>query len=250
MIKRLRLYLTIVLLLLSLGVVTASKRPVPKFRAPVNDFTGAFLSPAEAQRLSQELIAFEDSTGIQIAVCIEPSLEGESEFDRSLAIARAWGPGSKEANSGVLIYIALEDRAIFIQTGYGSEGFLPDAIAKRIVEQIMKPYFRQGQYYQGLRLAIEAIKTRGAEENFPQIRNTSPEGEIPTWIVILIVLLVLFFVMRNPGKGGGISGGGPVIFPPLGHGGGGGFSGWGGSSGGWGGFGGGGFGGGGAGGRW
>lgn len=248
MIRRQELLWVLVLCFVALSV-QASPRPIPKYRAPVNDFTGAFLTPSEAQRLSRELIAFEDSTGIQIAVCIEPSLEGESEFERSLAIARAWGPGSKEANSGVLIYIALQDRAIFIQTGYGSEGFLPDAIAKRIVEQIMKPYFRQGRYYEGLRSAIEAIKTRGAEENFPKSSTKQPEGELPLWVVILIVLLVLFLVMRNPGKGGGLSGGGPIIFPPMGTGGRG-MSGWGGSSGGWGGFGGGGFGGGGAGGRW
>ena len=248
MIKRPGLYLVLVMWIMALAV-QASRRPIPTYRAPVNDFTGAFLSPSEARRLSQELIAFEDSTGIQIAVCIEPSLEGESEFDRSLAIARAWGPGSKEANSGVLIYIALEDRAIFIQTGYGAEGFLPDAIAKRIVEQIMKPYFRQGRFYEGLRLAIEAIKTRGAEENFPKTSTKQPEDELPFWVILLIILFVLFLVMRNPGKGGGISGGGPIIFPPLGTGGRG-MSGWGGSAGGWGGFGGGGFGGGGAGGRW
>lgn len=248
MIRRRGLYVLLVLYLVTLAA-QATRRPIPKYRAPVNDFTGAFLSPSEAQRLSQELIAFEDSTGIQIAVCIEPSLEGESEFDRSLAIARAWGVGSKEANNGVLIYIALEDRAIFIQTGYGSEGFLPDAIAKRIVEQIMKPYFRQGRFYEGLRLAIEAIKTRGAEENFPKTGTKQPDGELPGWLVILIVLIVLYLVMRNPGKGGGISRGGPVILPPIGTGGRG-MSGWGGSAGGWGGFGGGGFGGGGAGGRW
>ncbi|MFN4298375.1 MAG: TPM domain-containing protein [Thermaurantimonas sp.] len=244
-----KFWIASLLLIFSALSLSASKRPIPKYRAPVNDFTGAFLAPKEAQRLSQELIAFEDSTGIQIAVCIEPSLEGESAFDRSLAIARAWGPGSKEANSGILIYIALEDRAIFIQTGYGAEGFLPDAIAKRIVEQIMKPYFQQGRFYEGLRLAIEAIKTRGAEENFPKIGNKKGEDEIPGWVIILIILVVLYLVARNPGRGGGISGGGPVIFPPVGRGGGG-FSGWGGSSGGWGGFGGGGFGGGGAGGRW
>jgi uncharacterized protein len=222
-------------------------RPIPKYRAPVNDYTGALLAPVEAKKLNQELIAFEDSTGIQIAVCIEPTLGGESEFDRSLAIARGWGVGSKESNNGVLIYIALEDRAIFIQTGYGAEGFLPDAIAKRIVEEIMKPYFRQGRYYEGLRLAIQAIKSRGAEENFPKVKGQRGE-EIPMWLIVLIVFVILFIMTRTPRKGGGLKGGGPVIFPPVSRGGG--FSGWGGSAGGWGGFGGGGFGGGGAGGRW
>lgn len=255
-------------LLLSVAVLPAleakdpPRRPVPP--RLVNDFAG-MLSAGEAAALEAKLVAYNDSSSTQIAIVIEPTIEGEDIFDYSLRLASAWGVGQKGKDNGILLFIAAQDRQLYIQTGYGAEGFLPDALAKRIIENVIKPAFRQGQYYAGLNEAVTVIIKLGAGEySAEQVGGNKtgiPWGTIIFFIFLFIVMSSVFNKTnrRNDddedggyGRGGRYDmnprpGGGWVIFP----GGGGGGGGWGGGGGGgFGGFGGGGFGGGGAGGSW
>ena len=216
---------------------------------------GDVLSPGEERALEGKLRAFNDSTSTQVAILTDRSLEGEDIFDYSLKVAREWGVGRQGKNNGVLIYVAVQDRQIFIQTGYGAEGFLPDITASRIIEQIIKPAFRQGQYYQGLNRATDYI-IRSANGEYI---NDEPQSEglpIPPELIFFLIIIVILLVFRNRGddddegyyRGGHYDGygrrkrrrGGGMIFFP----GGGGFTGGGGGfgGGGFGGFGGGGFG--------
>jgi uncharacterized protein len=244
-----------VLLLLPLLVAAKEVPPAPNPPKLVNDYVG-LLSGGEVQALEQKLVAYDDSTSTQIAIVIEQSLEGDDVFDYSNRLARSWGIGREGKNNGVLIYVATSDRKLWIQTGRGAEGFLPDALAKRIIERIITPNFRQQNYYQGLDQATEAIMLAGKGEYVNE--DAGQEGSIPfPVILIFIVLFIVIVIIISKGGGGGggyhgrgryDSGGGWIIFGP-GSGGGGG-SGWGGGGGGFGGFGGGDFGGGGAGGSW
>ncbi|MCB0663857.1 MAG: TPM domain-containing protein, partial [Saprospiraceae bacterium] len=109
--------------------------PPPNPPRLVNDYAG-MLSAGEKQRLEDKLVAYNDSTSTQIAIVIEASLKGEDIFDYSYRIAESWGIGGGENNNGVLIYVAQNDRKVRIQTGYGVEHFLPDVMAKRIIENI------------------------------------------------------------------------------------------------------------------
>lgn len=249
-----------ILLLLPLMLAAKEIPPVPNPPRLVNDFVGV-LSGVEVQALEQKLVAYDDSTSTQIAIVIEESLDGDDIFDYSYRLAEAWGIGRQGKNNGILIYIALGDRKLWIQTGYGAEGFLPDAMAKRIIERIITPNFRQQNYYQGLDQATSTIIQLGNGEYINE--DAGQEGGIPfPVIIIFIVLFIVIVIIISKGGGGGggynrqgryDSGGGWVIFGPGGgsgwSGGGGGGSGWSGG-GGFGGFGGGGFGGGGAGGSW
>ena len=266
--------LTTFLLCLLLGGGLLAQAPVPANpNNLVNDY-GNMLSSSEEQALRQQLNAYARETSTQIAVVTETSLQGSSAFDRSLAIARGWGiGGSEKTDNGVLLYIAKNDRKIFIQTGYGTEGFLPDAIAKRIIDQVMTPAFRQGNIYDGIRQATNIIMDLGKGEYSADDIEPQSEGIPP--IVIFGIILLVFILLSYHGnhhddddddggywRGGPYDmddphrrmrrrrrGGGFVIFPGgFGGGGGGGFGG--GGGGGFGGFGGGGFGGGGAGGGW
>lgn len=241
----------------------------------VNDF-GGMLSSSEESRLTQKLNDYARESSTQIAIVTEQTLNGASAFDRSYQIAETWGiGGSEEKDNGVLIYVAKNDRQIRIQTGYGSEGFLPDVMAKRIIDNIITPSFRQGQFYGGLDRATDAIIDLSQGE-YTAEPGMDEEGGIPP-VVILFLILVVFIVLSANAKnnddddddGGYWRGGryemddpyrgsrrrrrgGMVIFPGGfggGGNGGGGFGGFGGG-GGFGGFGGGGFGGGGAGGSW
>lgn len=250
-----------------LGMSTTLAKDPPARPSPprlVNDFAG-MMAPGEIEALEQKLVAYNDSTSTQIAVVVERTIEGEDIFDYSLRIAEKWGIGQKEKDNGILLFIALEDRNLHIQTGYGVEGFLPDAIAKRIIENIIKPAFRAGQYYRGVDEATSAIMQLGAGEYVAELSDRIGEDETSYTglsIIITIFILLYFLSIWNKIKRGGDDdddggywrggrydmgrrSGGWMVFP-----GGGGFGGGGGGGGGFGGFGGGSFGGGGAGGSW
>jgi uncharacterized protein len=228
----------------------------------VNDYAG-LLSRNEVVSLERKLVAYNDSTSTQIAIVIEPSLEGEDDFDRSVRIAQAWGIGQGEEDNGLLIYVARDDRKVRIQTGYGMEDIIPDAIAKRIIEQLIIPAFRQGRYYQGLdqatTLMIDMAQGRYSGDSLGSGNNEERSFPIFTLIIIFIIIWVILSNTRGGDdddggyhRGGryGRRGGGWIIFPGGGGGGWSGGGGFGGGGGGFGGFGGGGFGGGGAGGSW
>ncbi len=240
----------------------------------VNDYAN-LMSRQEVQALERKLRNYNDSTSTQIAIVSEPSLEGDDAFDYSNRLAQQWGIGGGQNDNGILIYIARDDRQIRIQTGYGAEGFLPDALAQRIIDNIITPAFRSEQYYQGLNRAVDAMIQAAAGEytnNNPNGGKRDAKGGVPAIMIILFIIILLVFFSRFGGdddddddggyyRGGRYDydekrrrrrrgGGGWIFFPGGGmSGGGGGLGGFGGG-GGFGGFGGGGFGGGGAGGSW
>ena len=226
----------------------------------VNDF-GGILNDSETARLESKLRQYANSTSTQIAVVSINSLEGRDISMYSVEVAHKWGIGQDGKGNGVLIMIAKADRKMFIATGYGMEGVLPDALAKRIVENNMKPNFAAGRFYQGIDEAIEVIFGLATGEftadQVARQRRLSPgPGGIRNFIPILIIMLfsglMPYFRYRNYRRSN--VGSGALTFMAFmalsssrRHGGYGGFSSGGGSFGG---FGGGGFGGGGAGGSW
>jgi uncharacterized protein len=243
------------LLLFIAGSIPLRAQTYPAIPNPprlVNDFAG-MLSADERQQLENRLVAYDDSTSTQIAIVTEKTLNGADAGQYAIGLFNAWGiGGQKKADNGVLIYVALNDRKMFIVTGRGVEQYLPDIVCKRIVERRLKPNFRNEQYFEGFSEAIDEMQQRLAG-TFVNDEPEAAEG-LPMWavILILIVLLIVFSNMFGGGGGGTYSrrgysswGSGPVIFS---GGGGGGWSS--GSGGGFGGFGGGSSGGGGAGGSW
>ncbi len=215
----------------------------------VNDFAN-FLSPSERQQLENKLVAYDDSTSSQIAIVTITDLGVYEESQYAFELAEKWGIGRKHKNNGILILASKEPRAVFIATGYGLEDVLPDAICKRIVERIVIPNFKNGNFYAGFDEATDEIIARSTGK-FVNEKSDKEEG-LPTWAIILIIILFILIVSSAASKGGkggntiSRRGSGPVIWGGGGFGGGGRSS----SGGGFGGFGGGSFGGGGAGGRW
>lgn len=235
----------------------------------VSDYTNT-LSPSEIQYLEQKLVAFDDSTSTQIAVVIMKSVGSYDIADYGVRLAQKWGIGDKNKNNGILLLVALGDRAVTIQTGYGVEGAVPDVIARRIIENEIKPAFRAEQYFEGLDRATDALisYTKGEYTGNPRAKN---EGGGVSLLFLVIVFVVVISIIAKAGKGGGNNGNdGEVMgrrgaadafwwmtmLDQMNRGGRGGFGGgrggFGGGfgGGGFGGFGGGGFGGGGASGRW
>lgn len=118
------------------------------------------LSPAEKQRLTDQLQAIYRGGLAQAAVVIVPTTNGLPIFDYALQVADKWKLGSKDIDDGLLILVAVNDRDIYILSGYGLEGTLPDAALKRIIRENITPLFKQNDYAAGLSSGIEALTAR------------------------------------------------------------------------------------------
>ncbi|MDO3625494.1 YgcG family protein [Mucilaginibacter sp. BT774] len=237
----------------------------PKPNTLVTDFTNT-LSDSEQQQLEHKLVAFDDSTSTQIAVVIMKSVGSYDINDYAQRLGRAWGIGQKGKNNGVVLLVAIGDRKVAIQTGYGVEAVLPDIVTHEIIQNDIRPNFKAGNYYAGLDAGtddiIKYVKGEYKSDKKPQ-QQIKNGGSIAILIIIIVVILIIVF--RNRGGGGQIIDsrggaspfwwflGGALLGRGSGSGGWGGFSGGdsgGDSGGGFGGFGGGDFGGGGSSGSW
>ena len=231
--------------------------PVPERR--FTDYAGV-VSQATQERLNTALLNLEKSDSTQIQVVVFQKMESDSSLeDYTVRVARAWRLGQTNLNNGAILFVFMDDRAMRIEVGYGLEGAIPDATAKRIIEDEIIPHFRSGNVEQGLVAGTQALIQAAQGEYQGTGRTVGGSGRrrgAPAWVGFLIFLFILFSIIgstrRHRGysyrRGGRTVWGGPFI-GGLG-GGGGGWSGGGGFGGG--GFsgGGGGFGGGGASGRW
>ena len=233
--------------------ISASAKDIPSKSNPpklVNDFAGV-LSLEQNAALERKLLAYNDSTSTQVVVVTEPSLEDDDIDDYCQRLAENWGIGQKGKNNGILIYLAINDRKMSIQTGYGMEATITDAITRKIREDYFKPNFKAGNYYEGLDQGTDVIfmAARGEYVNDSPSKKNKKSPSAGTIIFIIIILIILFAFRNRGGRGGGGFYGG-FGSPFMGSFGSGGFSGGGGDSGGFGGFGGGSFGGGGSSGSW
>lgn len=221
---------------------------------PVLDRAG-LLTPSEEQRLVRKLTRFTDTTSTAIVVVTVPTLNGAPISDYAITLGREWGVGQEDRDNGVVLLVSKGDREVFIATGYGVEGALPDAVANRIVERVITPAFRNGQFYQGINGGTDAI-IQATKGEFTADSTSPPSSEDGFPLALLFTLLILVYFIgqsffrgssgrRRKSRRG--HGSGSVIIWGGGRSGGGGFSG---GGGGFGGFGGGSFGGGGAGGSW
>jgi uncharacterized protein len=162
--------LALIALLLSASL-SAAEVAVPPLQSRVTDLAGT-LSAGEVVQLEQKLAAFEAKKGSQIAVLIVLTTQPETIEQYSIRVVDAWKLGRKRIDDGVLLIIAKQDRAVRIEVGYGLEGVLPDAIAKRIVDEIIVPKFKQGDFAGGINAGVERMMAVIAGEPLPppQIR--------------------------------------------------------------------------------
>jgi uncharacterized protein len=237
----------------------------------VNDFAG-ILSQTEVTALENKLVAFDDTTSNQISIVIVDDLLGYDRSDFAFRLAEAWGIGRTDLDNGVLVLVRTKTPGargqVFIATGYGLEGAIPDLVCADIIDREMLPRFRNDDYYGGLDAGTDVLMSLAAGEyNYDQYRSgqgddaAATAGGIIFFIIFIVVVVAIASGRSNNrhirGTGAGnlplwlllsMMGGGRSHGGSWGNfsGGGGGFRG----GGGFGGFGGGSFGGGGAGGSW
>lgn len=265
----------IILFILSSCVVQAQsgidkylpQKPDPA-RLVVDDKRLDLLTPAQEEALEKKLVAYDDSTSNQIVVVTTADIGDYDISDFAVALGRAWGVGNKDFNNGIVLVVLIDkernQRKVWIATGYGLEGAIPDITAKQIIEYDILPNFKANDIYRGLDEGTSDLMRAAAGEYKPPAgysqrrKGGKKGGNLIVAAIIFVVIMIILSNINRRGGGGMMSRRGyrrwdnsPPIwwFPSGGSGGGGG--GWsGGGGGGFGGFGGGSFGGGGAGGSW
>lgn len=150
------LWWRILLLALLLCGSAQAEVAVPPLKQRVTDLTATF-DAAQIQALDTRLAAFESGKGSQIAVLMLPTTQPETIDQYGIRVVEAWKLGRKGVDDGVLLLIAKDDRKLRIEVGYGLEGALNDATAKRIVAEIISPYFKRGEFYAGVDAGVAAI---------------------------------------------------------------------------------------------
>lgn len=176
----------------------------PKFQTSVYDYVN-LLSASQKSNLESKLVRYSDTTSTQIVVAIIASTEGENINYLAANWGEKWGIGDAKKDNGVLVLLAKDDKKIAIQVGRGAEPLLTDFQSKRIIERVIIPEFRKGDFYGGLDKGAEYIfKTLNGE--FTGTRQQNEKG-FDSGIIIFIVMIIVFFIIVSRGnknnKGGG-----------------------------------------------
>ncbi|MGN6261698.1 MAG: TPM domain-containing protein [Ralstonia sp.] len=183
---------------------------VPPLAARVTDLTGT-LSAEQRGALEQVLADYEQQRGSQIFVLMVPSTAPEPIEAYGIRVADAWKAGRKGVDDGAIILIAKDNpaslRKMRIEVGRGLEGALTDAQSKRVLQDVMAPHFRQGDFYGGLAAGISAIQTVIAQESLPpaeRAKHQQSGGGISDWLPVLFPLaIIVFFVLSAAMRSGG-----------------------------------------------
>lgn len=184
------------LLLLALGLgIAHAEVAVPPLKARVTDLT-ATLSREQQARVEQELQDFEAKKGSQLAVLIVPTTQPETIEQYGIRVVDSWKLGRKGVDDGALLLIAKDDRSLRIEVGYGLEGALNDATAKRIVNDIIVPRFKAGDFYGGIEAGIQSmIKVIDGEPLPPPKRSRSSSSNFNNIEPFLFVGFMLVIVV-------------------------------------------------------
>lgn len=172
---------------------------VPELTRPVTDLTNT-LSVQQASQLEHKIKAFEASHGSQLAVLIIDSTQPEDIAQFGIRVADAWKIGREQEDDGVILIIAKADRRLRIEVGYGLEGAIPDAVAKRIIEDFIKPHFRKGDFYAGIAEGIDRLMALIEGEQLPppaKAKSVPQDGSLVMVLVIAIVIGNLLAVLAG-----------------------------------------------------
>lgn len=180
---------------LLLGGTAFAEVPVPALQSRVTDRVGVFDAPRRAA-LDSRLAELEARKGAQLVVLVLPSTQPETIEQFGIRVADAWKPGRKEADDGLVLIVATEDRRLRIEVGQGLEGAIPDAIAKRVIEEIITPRFREGDVPGGIEAGVERLI--GLVDGEPLPEPPARSGSAYDWVgFVLIASLGVGAILRR-----------------------------------------------------
>lgn len=217
--------LLLVWLLLACALTAqAQEIAIPPLSGRVMDQAGLLEAPVEA-RLTQMLAAHEQATGEQVVVVTLPNLQGRSIEEFGIELGRRWGIGQKGKDNGALLIVARDERRIRIEVGYGLEERLTDLQSALIINRIMVPAFRQGDFARGISEGAAAIiRVLGGDplQEPRQVAGDAPEEPSPLLFIILLIIVLILLRGGRGGRGGGSALLAGALLGSLGRGGGGG----------------------------
>jgi len=178
---------------------------VPDLSRRVTDLT-ATLSASQVAALESKLAAFEAQKGSQIAVLIVPSTEPEDIAQFGIRVADQWKIGRKRIDDGVILIVAKNDRKLRLEVGYGLEGAIPDAIAKRVIAETITPHFKAGDFYGGIDAGVQQLMQLIEGEPLPQPSASGNGGDDGAFVMLIVGGLIagwlLSLLMSRPAAGG------------------------------------------------
>lgn len=191
-------YFYIILTLLIPMFLQAQEFPEPMRPArAVNDFAG-LLSQNELAQLERKLRNYNDSTSSALVIVTVNSIGNMDVAQYTTELAHRWGVGRADVDNGLVILVARQERKVNISTGYGLEGAVPDALAKRIIEQQMLPRFRQDNYYGGLDAATDTIiKLASGEYTAEDVEGGDASAGSFVPVVLILLFLIVFPIMQR-----------------------------------------------------
>lgn len=194
------------ILILCLGI-SANSFEVPRLTGPVVDEAG-LLNSASKNQLEENLYNFLQKNGVQIQLYIAASLQDEPIESVSIKVFDQWKIGDEKYDKGVLFLIAPKEKKIRIEVGQGLEGDLPDVIAKRIIADIVAPYFRRAEYSLGIMQGVSSIQSYilhlDTNEGVAQVDDkskTSKESDGKPWLILVVLGVWFIIFLINPSLG-------------------------------------------------
>lgn len=171
---------------------------VPELSRRVTDLT-ATLSSEQVVALENKLAAFEAKKGSQIAVLIVPTTQPKDIAEFGIEVADLWQIGRKDVDDGVILIVAKDDRKLRLEVGYGLEGVIPDVVAKRVIEEIITPHFKEGDYSGGIDAGVMQLMKLIEGEVFPLPTENQGQGDLREGAFMFVLLggLIAGFVLTS-----------------------------------------------------
>ncbi|HEY7638730.1 MAG TPA: TPM domain-containing protein [Steroidobacteraceae bacterium] len=177
--------------LLLFGSGALAEVAVPPLQAPVTDLTGT-LTQDQITQLDQQLRNLQARKGNYMAILLVPTTQPETIEQYSIRVVETWKLERPGVQDGLLILVAKQDRAVRIEVGYGLEGAVPDVLANRIIEQVISPRFRAGDFFGGLHEALERIGALIEGEPLPEPAQRSPGAQgIGSFLPLLLMVVLV-----------------------------------------------------------
>lgn len=167
--------------------------PKPAVLYPIYDETGT-LDQNQQKTLNEKLIKFNDSTSVQIEVVIIPTTHDEDVNFAAWQIGEKWGIRNKEKNNGIVFLIAKDDRKMSIQQGRDAEQYITASTAGQILDYMVTPYFKQGNFYEGIDQGTNAIMDAVRGKFQPIKKETKPESDFDFSTFIIVIIFIAFFI--------------------------------------------------------
>lgn len=219
----------VIILLLLFAPNSFANEKFPKPVGAVNDFAGV-IPPQYARAMNSLALEVLQKTGTSVVVATFKSIGDNDPADFANKLYEAWGIGKKGEDKGVLIFLAVKERRVRIETGYGVEGILPDGRVGEILDRYVVPYLKKGNYGKGLSNAMVVVSTIVARDakvsltgkspaHKPRTHRTSKGGNLFSLILLIVVITMLlgtrrgramlpFLILMLLMSGGGRAGGG------------------------------------------